>query len=170
MIEEAVALYESGHSIPQVAEALGRPKSTVRLILLRAGVKLRTVSEALAVAFAQGRVRRVGNRSPRSSSMRERVRQARLRHSALHAAGTCLTSRGYVRFTKGPHCNQLVHRVLMEERLGRRLRREEHVHHKDGNRKNNEIENLEVLHIAEHARLHRLNEAPRSRKSNGRFS
>ena len=36
------------------------------------------------------------------------------------------------------------HRQVMEERLGRKLATHETVHHKDGNRANNRIENLEL--------------------------
>lgn len=47
------------------------------------------------------------------------------------------------------------HRVVMERHLGRRLKRSEHVHHKDGNRQNNAIENLEILTSSEHTRIHK---------------
>jgi hypothetical protein len=36
------------------------------------------------------------------------------------------------------------HRQVMEQHLGRKLRPNETVHHKDGNRANNKIENLEL--------------------------
>jgi len=49
---------------------------------------------------------------------------------------------------------RLEHRVVMEKVRGRRLRREEVVHHKDGNGLNNIPENLEILSQAEHRRLH----------------
>lgn len=48
------------------------------------------------------------------------------------------------------------HRAIIEDRLGRYLGSDEHVHHKDGNKANNEIENLEVLLKSEHHRLHAL--------------
>lgn len=46
------------------------------------------------------------------------------------------------------------HRWIMEKHLGRSLTQFEEVHHKDGNKLNNDISNLEVLDGVEHARLH----------------
>ena len=46
------------------------------------------------------------------------------------------------------------HRYLMEQTLGRKLLRTEHVHHIDGNKENNSLENLVVMSKAEHAKLH----------------
>lgn len=48
----------------------------------------------------------------------------------------------------------LEHRIVMENHLGRLLKKEEVVHHKDGNRKNNHIDNLEVLSNNYHAAMH----------------
>ena len=47
-----------------------------------------------------------------------------------------------------------VHRDLMEAYLGRELSSDEVVHHKDGNKKNNEINNLEVLPLSFHVSKH----------------
>lgn len=44
----------------------------------------------------------------------------------------------------------LQHRMVMEEALGRPLFPCETVHHKDGNRKNNKLENLQLLVVSEH--------------------
>ena len=48
----------------------------------------------------------------------------------------------------------LMHRIIMENHLGRLLNANEVVHHKDHNKKNNSIENLEVLNSLEHVKLH----------------
>lgn len=59
------------------------------------------------------------------------------------------------------------HRRVMEAAIGRRLKRSEHVHHKDGNKLNNNIDNLILLTANEHAQLHnRL----RNRDESGRFT
>lgn len=49
------------------------------------------------------------------------------------------------------------HRLVMEQLLGRKLRSDEVVHHKDGNKLNNSPENLVVMTLAEHSRLHMSN-------------
>lgn len=46
------------------------------------------------------------------------------------------------------------HRYIMEQHIGRKLKHDEQVHHIDGNRLNNTIENLQIMTRAEHARLH----------------
>ncbi len=49
----------------------------------------------------------------------------------------------------------LMHRIVVENHLGRLLNGDEIVHHIDGNKKNNSIENLQVLDNINHSRLHR---------------
>lgn len=47
------------------------------------------------------------------------------------------------------------HRKIMEEHLGRKLESSELVHHIDGNKYNNAIENLKLMTRAEHMNFHR---------------
>ena len=48
----------------------------------------------------------------------------------------------------------LMHRVVMENFLGRMLTDEEVVHHKDHNKKNNSIDNLELMTTVAHQEMH----------------
>ena len=47
-----------------------------------------------------------------------------------------------------------LHRVLMENKIYRLLTRKEIVHHKDNDKSNNTIENLELLSNSVHSKLH----------------
>jgi hypothetical protein len=47
------------------------------------------------------------------------------------------------------------HRVLMAEKIGRAISKEEVVHHKNGVRDDNRIENLEIMLKDEHDKYHR---------------
>lgn len=52
------------------------------------------------------------------------------------------------------------HRLVAEQMLGRKLRRGEVVHHKNGDTTDDRPENLEVMTRREHSRLHRLGHVP----------
>ena len=47
------------------------------------------------------------------------------------------------------------HRLIMEQYLGRRLKNNELIHHKNENTKDNRIENLELISRSNHIKVHR---------------
>jgi len=61
---------------------------------------------------------------------------------------------GYSRYKLEDGSVVLAHRYEMELFLGRKLTSDEHVHHKDGDKSNNTIDNLELMTNSDHAKEH----------------
>ena len=74
---------------------------------------------------------------------------------------TYIDSKGYVMIYKpsyeGVYSNGFIaeHVYLMEQLIGRKLSKDEVVHHKDRNKRNNALENLVLMTRSEHMKLHR---------------
>jgi predicted transcriptional regulator len=62
---------------------------------------------------------------------------------------------GYVVDTSDRKNKRYIHRKIMEEMIGRPLRSDEIVHHIDGNKKNNDPSNLQIVTRKEHINIHR---------------
>lgn len=96
------------------------------------------------------------------------------RHGINHArwkGGEIINERGRVLVFSPNHpfpssCKKYVYRyrLVMEKHLGRFLDPKEIVHHKNGIKDDDRIENLEVMTNQEHARFHSLNTRKRNHK------
>ncbi|HNX03586.1 MAG TPA: HNH endonuclease [Candidatus Cloacimonas sp.] len=75
--------------------------------------------------------------------------------------GRLTISTGYLRRTKIKGVGgELLHREIMEKHLGRKLDKGEVVHHINGNRLDNRIENLKTMTLPEHISLHKKGKKP----------
>ena len=138
-------LYKAGDSSPVLAKKFGVASITIRRILEEHGIKIRSYREMTLNAIKQGR---------NSNSELQRKTASKL-----------WTGKGNPRYRHGKNNGYKMikvdnkwipeHRYIMEEHLGRKLEKNEVVHHMNFDRHDNRIENLEVMTIAEHISLHR---------------
>jgi len=143
-------------SIPDVAQKHGIGFTRARQEILRAGVKLRTRAEGIALAAWKISRALTGKTRPAFTHGHiEKLRRSALERGDMLARGTTRRTRGYVGITRGANKYRNEHRLIMEQRIGRKLSFNEVVHHRDGNKHNNNPDNLEVMSRAEHTRLHR---------------
>lgn len=96
--------------------------------------------------------------------LRAKVRSKRCHSCAISkyagrpAHGWVLRTNGYLsryvraRKNRGEYIYQ--HRFIMEGILGRKLLTKEHVHHKNGDRQDNRIGNLELISASDHGKEH----------------
>lgn len=151
---------EDRKSIPDVAAAIGVHPSTARYWLLKHGIKLRSRADGVRAASHKLGKHLAGKPRPFSDEHRASLSTSR---RTAPAAGVSVKPNGYIEITRGTNKGRSQHSVVMEAHIGRLLLQNEVVHHVDGDRQNNSIENLQLMTRAEHTRLHRLEQLKRNK-------
>lgn len=68
--------------------------------------------------------------------------------------GFIITKQGYKSVSIGNKKRKFEHRIVMEKHLGRELVEAEKIHHRNGDKLDNRICNLQVMTQSEHSKLH----------------
>lgn len=161
-----IELYTSGFSIPDISNKLSIPRSTIYFRLKKLGI-LRSRKDSIILAGTQGKLStNKGRKIVFTKLWKDNISKAK----KGVGKGFRTNSNGYYEFTMGENKGRHIHVVKMEELIGRRIYRNECVHHKDRNKLNNNIENLELMTFSEHGKLHaKENYKNREKDNKGRF-
>jgi hypothetical protein len=120
----------------EIALEIGASTRTISFWLHQHGIGVRSISETIQVSQKHGRCTYLTGPN----------------HPHWQGVGRFTSPSGYV-LVRDPTTNQYVreHRLVMERFLGRPLRRDEIVHHINGVKADNRIENLMVLSPNQHS-------------------
>lgn len=160
--EVVIAHYSEGKSSTELGAQFGVDPHSIRRIIIKAGGQLRSLSEAISISHNRAEfkqacaVRQTGKRL--SEGAKQKLRSLCGERSPKWKGGITRHRDGYEIYSNaignGDNAGKLVHRLIAEKKIGRKLLPGEHVHHIDFNKTNNHPDNLQVMDAREHHILH----------------
>jgi hypothetical protein len=146
---ELVAKYEAGALVAELAIETGVGRKAVNNALRRQGVQLRDKRQAVAHLNERRRAR--GERHPNFKGGRVVTADGYILVSITDQDPLFQMAKDRGRLSNFGYGYVLEHRLVMARHLGRPLTSTETVHHKNGQRDDNRIENLE-LRVGRHGK------------------
>jgi hypothetical protein len=155
-------------STTDIAKKFNISNSRARKLLIENNIPIRSRADGIRAASHKLGVHMIGKKFIRSDETKKKISIARL--NCKSTKGTRITTNGYVEYTTGGNKGRSVHVVCMERHIGRRINKNEQVHHINGVKTDNSIENLQLMTINEHMAHHaKENNSNRTRDNKGRY-